>query len=78
MVSTLHLKGASSGLRKETAGLAKPDKQTRINLAKASVKAMKIFYTKFYARKYPPVVTWVILMAVTLKGWGRILKHQLS
>lgn len=76
-VSTLHLKGASSGLRKETAFLAKTSRETRTRVARASVEAMKIFYTKFYAHQYPVFVTRLVLLAVRVKGWFRILKHQL-
>lgn len=78
LVSTLHLKGATSGLRKETSSMVKTDRQNRIKVAKASVEAMKIFYKKFYAKKYPVVVTWLVLFAVTIKGWLRVLKQQLS
>lgn len=77
-VSALHLKGASSGLRKETVSLAKTSRENRIRVARASVEAMKIFYTKFYAHKYPIFVTWLVLLAVTLKGWLRVLKYQLT
>lgn len=77
-VSTIHLKGASSGLRKETAAVAKTDRKSRVKIAKASINAMKIFYTKFYAHKYPFFVTWFILLAVTIKGRLRVLKHQLT
>jgi len=78
LVSTIHLKGASSGLRKETASIAKTDQETRLRVAKASVDAMKIFYQKFYAKRYPFFVTWFVLFAVTLKGWFRVLKHKLT
>jgi len=77
-VSALHLKGASSGLRKETVTLAKTDRVTRIKVAKASIQAMKIFYQKFYAKRYPFFVTWFVLLAVTAKGRLRVLKHQLT
>lgn len=77
-VSALHLKGASSGLRKETALLAKPDKETRLKVARASSAAMKIFYRKFYANIYPKPVTWLVLFGVTVRGWLRLLKHYLS
>mgnify|MGYP001576786662 FL=1 len=77
-VSTIHLKGASSGLRRETAAIAKPDRATRIRVARASVEAMKIFYAKFYAQKYPRLITWFVLSAITLKSWFRVLKHQLT
>src|SRR3990167_6878160 len=74
-VSSLHLKGASSGLRRETTAIAKPDRATRIRVARASVEAMKIFYAKFYAKKYPRLITWFVLAAITIKSWLRVLKH---
>ncbi len=77
-VSTIHLKGASSGLRKETAATVNTDRITRIKVAKASTESMKIFYTKFYAHKYPFFVTWFVLSATTIKGWLRVLKQQLT
>ncbi len=77
-VTVLHYKGASSGLRKESADIAKPPKATRVRVAKESVRAMKIFYGKFYAHQYPKLVTAVILAGIQLRGWVRILKHQLT
>lgn len=77
-VSTLHLKGASSGLRKESEKIASSSKANRIKVAKASVEAWKIFYQKFYAKKYPKLVTWLVLAGISLMGWFRILKYKLS
>lgn len=77
-VEVIHYKGASSGLRKESAHLAKPPKETRIRVAKESVRAMKIFYRKFYQQQYPWALTAVVLTGIQLRGWLRILKHQLS
>lgn len=76
--STLHLKGASSGLRKETKGIARPPKATRIKVAKSSVAAMEIFYKKFYANKYPKSLTWFVLMAIRTRGLIRVIKHYLT
>ena len=73
----IHYKGASSGLRKESAHLAKPPKETRVRVAKESVRAMRIFYQKFYSQQYPRWITAVILAGIQLRGWVRILKHQL-
>ncbi len=75
-----HYKGASSGLRKESKdmGVVKVDKKTRVKAAKESVRAMEIFYKKFYKNKYPAVVTFIILAAIKIKGFFRILKHQLK
>lgn len=77
-VTTIHYKGASSGLRKESADKARPPKATRIKVAKASTQAMKIFYRKFYQNQYPFFITYPILLAITLLGWLRVIKHQLT
>lgn len=77
-VEVIHYKGASSGLRKETAEIAKPPKETRVRVAKESVRAMKIFYRKFYSQKYPRVLTAFVLAGIQFRGWFRIVKHQLT
>ena len=77
-VEVLHYKGASSGLRKESAEIARPPKATRVKVAKESVRAMKIFYSKFYQQQYPWLVTAVVLAGIQVRGWFRILKHQLT
>ncbi len=77
-VEVLHYKGASSGLRKESANIAKPPKATRVKVAKESVRAMKIFYRKFYRQKYPRLVTTLVLAGIQLRGWFRVVKHQLT
>lgn len=78
LVQVLHYKGASSGLRKESADIARPPKETRIKVARESIRAMKIFYSKFYRDKYPKPLTALVLAGIQLRGWARILKHQLS
>ncbi|MEM7333821.1 MAG: glycosyltransferase family 2 protein [Chloroflexota bacterium] len=77
-VEVIHYKGASSGLRKESAHIAKPPRETRIKVAKESVRAMQIFYGKFYKQQYPWLLTAVVLSGIRLRGWFRILKHQLT
>jgi hypothetical protein len=76
-VEVLHYKGASSGLRKESAHIAQPPRDTRIRVAKESVRAMKLFYQKFYQQKYPRWVTALVLAGIQLRGWQRVLKHQM-
>ncbi len=76
-VTTLHYKGASSGLRKESKRIARPPKETRIKVARSSTEAMKIFYQKFYQDKYPFYVREPVLFAIRTMGWFRILKHKL-
>lgn len=74
----MHYKGASSGLRKESKKIARPPKATRVKVAKSSVKAMKIFYRKFYNDKYPKFVTNFVLGGISLLGFFRVLKHKLT
>jgi GT2 family glycosyltransferase len=77
-VEVLHYKGASSGLRQESADIARPPKSTRVKVAKESVRAMKIFYRKFYRQQYPSLVTALVLAGIQARGWLRIVKHQLT
>jgi GT2 family glycosyltransferase len=78
LVEVVHYKGASSGLRKESADIARPPKATRVKVAEESVRAMRIFYGKFYSDKYPRVVTALVLAGIQARGWLRIMKHRLS
>jgi len=73
-----HHKGASSGLRRESKAVAQPTRETRIRVAKASVKAMEIFYKKFYQDKYPSLLTWLVLLGIRTKGLFRICLHYLK
>jgi GT2 family glycosyltransferase len=77
-VVVLHYKGASSGLRKESAEIARPPKETRVKVAKESIRAMQVFYRKFYSAQYPSVVTWFVLAGIQLRGWFRVMKHMLT
>ena len=77
-VSALHLRGASSGLRKENAQTAASSKANRIKVAKSSTDAWKIFYKKFYSKRYPFFVTAIVLTGIAVKGKLRVLKYQLS
>lgn len=73
-----HLKGGSSGLRKESRGVTPASRETRLRVARESVRAMEIFYRKFYQNRYPSWLTFLVLTGIRLKGWGRFLKHYLQ
>lgn len=77
-VEVIHYKGASSGIRGESAKITTASKATKIRIAKSSIEAMEIFYKKFYAHKYPAVVTGLVLLGIRVKGMLRILKYQLT
>lgn len=73
-----HYKGASSGLRRESREVSRAGRKIRIKVAKASVKAMEIFYRKFYQDKYPRLLTWVVILGIRIRGMLRIFYHYLK
>ncbi|MBI3954441.1 glycosyltransferase family 2 protein [Candidatus Collierbacteria bacterium] len=75
--SAIHLKGASSGLKGKVGKAPAPQKGNRLKVAKASIDAMKIFYRKFYADKYPLPLTLLVLTGINLRGFLRLIKHRL-
>jgi len=72
-----HYKGASSGLRKESKTITRATRATRLRTARASIKAMEIFYKKFYQDKYPDWVTGVVIWGIKIKGAIRLFTHWL-
>ncbi len=73
-----HYKGGSSGLRRESRHLSPATRSTRLRTARASVRAMEIFYRKFYADRYPVWLTALVLFGIRLKGAFRLLRHSLE
>lgn len=63
---TLHYKGASVGIRKQSQDISKSSKETRMKMSKERTKAMRLFYKKHYATEYPSFVTGFILFGIDL------------
>lgn len=76
-VSAVHYKGASSGIRKESFQITTADKKTRLQAVDASIQAMEIFYQKFYQNQYPRYLTFLVLLAIKIKGFLREIKYSL-
>jgi len=72
-----HHKGASSGLRKESKPVSQATREIRIKTARASIRAMELFYKKFYQNKYPALLTRVVIFGIKIKGSLRLLHHYL-
>lgn len=68
----LHYKGTTVGVRKNTSNMTKASLQTKIDMKKASVNAMEIFYKKHYSNLYPKVLTLLVLFGIRLMLWYRI------
>jgi GT2 family glycosyltransferase len=71
-----HHKGASSGLRKESRAVTRASRETRVKTAQESIRAMEIFYKKFYQDRYPRVITFLVVLGIKIKGLTRIFYHQ--
>lgn len=66
-VKILHYKGVSSGLKKHSQDITSANKETKLRAFNAFYESMKIFYKKHYAKKYPAILNWLILLGVDLK-----------
>ena len=55
-----------------------PGRENRLKVAQASTDAWKIFYKKFYKKKYPFFVTGIVLAGMSLLGSLRIMKYKKS
>lgn len=77
-VKIIHHKGASSGLKKESSAVTTASKETRRKMAVASTQAMKLFYQKHYAAKYPLVFSWSIYFSIWLLEKIRLARADLK
>lgn len=67
-LDSIHYKGLSVGVRKETADITKADPNTKRRVRKNSVEAMKLFYDKHYKDVYPLPIRFAVLTGVWLIG----------
>jgi GT2 family glycosyltransferase len=68
----IHWKGVASGIKKESQMVSTATSKTRRKAAFYSIEAMKIFYRKHYKNKYPKVLTFLVLLGISLLGKVRI------
>jgi GT2 family glycosyltransferase len=65
--SILHYKGMSSGIKKISRNRSTADRVTREIATRARFSAMKIFYNKHYAHRYPWLIRAIVLTGIALK-----------
>jgi GT2 family glycosyltransferase len=75
-VSALHYKGASVGVRPETFDITKASRDTKIKMAESSTGAMKRFYQKHLAAKYPKIILALVFLLIKLKKTTRSWKYS--
>jgi GT2 family glycosyltransferase len=73
-IKAMHYKGVTSGIKKHSKNISKASKKTRIRSAKASTKAMRIFYKKHYLTRYPRFVSFFVLFSIDILEKFRIWK----
>lgn len=68
-VSIFHHKSVSGGIKDISKAVTTATKETKILATNARFEAMEIFYKKHYLKKYPKIVTWLIMQAIFVKRW---------
>lgn len=71
-----HLKGASSGIRKETKEVTKATIETKRLIAKTSVRAMEIFYKKHLWSKYNFLINWLVIVSLKILTYLRVRRYH--
>lgn len=67
----LHYKGASAGIRKDTQDITKATLEIKKAMRKRSVEAMELFYKTHYYKKYPKLISYIVLAGINLMGKRR-------
>lgn len=63
----LHYKGVSSGIKDVSKEITTASSDSKKKVTKARFDAMRIFYKKHYANKYPKIVTSLVMLGVNMK-----------
>lgn len=63
-VHILHYGGVSSGIKKHSQDITTANIETKRLIQKHRFEAMRIFYKKHYAKKYPRFLTWVVMKGI--------------
>jgi GT2 family glycosyltransferase len=72
-VAILHYGGVASGIKKHSQHLTTADMKRKIMVQNARFDAMRIFYEKHYKKKYPTILSWLVL-----KGINFLHRRQLN
>jgi GT2 family glycosyltransferase len=65
--SVLHYKGVSGGFKKVSRDITTASPETRRRSMQARFNAMRIFYKKYYEKKYPWFITRLVYLGISLK-----------
>lgn len=76
-VKTVHYKGVSVGVRKESKDITQASKDTKIKMSKMSAEAMELFFRKHYMKKYPLLLGVLALAVIRLIKTLRTIRIQI-
>jgi len=71
-----HFQGISSGIIKESRTISTASRQTRIQVARASTQAMRIFYQDHLLTEYSPLVQKLVMLIINLLQKIRVFKAK--
>ena len=77
-LKVLHYGGVSAGIRRHIRGKSSANPETRLRSAKASIKAMRIFFNKHYKNKYSLPVRLITEFGIFLLEQTRLLQIKLG
>jgi hypothetical protein len=63
--SGIHFRGVTSGIKKHSSDISTASKETKLITQKARFDAMRLFYSKHYFKKYPKILSFFILRAIS-------------
>jgi GT2 family glycosyltransferase len=63
----IHYKGVSSGIKKETSAKTQASVEIKRKSVNYFYDAMKIFYRKYYKKKYPFFINWLVYAGIGIK-----------
>ncbi len=66
-VQVLHLKGASSGIKKHSSEISSATRASKQRAFNAFYQTMKIFYRKNMAKNYPFFVNWLVYLGIDMR-----------
>lgn len=66
-VSTIHLKGVSSGIKSHTREISPSSEQSKLMAFNSFYSTMALFYKKNLADKYPLFINWIVYLGINLK-----------
>ena len=74
LTKAVHYKGASKGTKPQSKQVSVASSGTKNLQINSGIKSMKIFYKKYYEKKYPKILTWLIYLAI----WGLHKKRVIT